>query len=126
MKKIMVFLIAMLFVPQLLFGAGLTFNWQQELVPDMAGWKLFKSDVSGSGYVEFIDVKFIDEQLVYTADKDVVVPGNALTKIYFILSSYDTNGNPSDATPEIVAEIDTRDLVGPPMPLNFKVKVNIE
>ena len=120
MKKIiLVIALLAIFVPQLLFAAGLTFNWEQEVVSDLAGWKLFKSDVSGSGYVEFVDVAFVDEQLVYTADKDIVVPGDTLTKIYFILTSYDTNGNPSAATPEIVAEIDTRE--GPPTPKNFKV-----
>ena len=111
----------------LVFGAGafaaeksVTFGWQQTISADFAGWKLSKADKSGGPYEIVADIPYVSAQDQYTTKQVLVVPGGAVTKLYFVLEAFDKSGNGSGYTDEIPGEID---FEGPEKPITFKILV---
>lgn len=118
MKKIL-FLCLCLFV--LIAGIAeareLKFEWQQEYAPDLAGFQLYYSGVSGSGYQPVAKFDFTGQQETYTGTADI---GGVTGDVFFILRSFDADGNYSDPSNEATINFDP-----PSAPLNFKLILEI-
>lgn len=102
MRTLLIALLIMLFtVPA--FGAQVvlsfdppTLNADGSPLTDLAGYKLYVSDTSGSGYMELCDVGQAD---ISQINCDIDAPEG--TTGYFVLTAYDTSGNESVYSNEV-------------------------
>ena len=100
MKKYLLILI-ILFLSSSLYAATLnvTFKWDKNTEDDLAGYRLYQSDISG----EFTMPPIED----IASDVDTVTTEiDATTDIYFVLTAYDLTGNESGYSNQVVLEYD--------------------
>lgn len=140
MKKILVscVVLLLLLVPmagtaavEKVVAENLTFEWDQNEadLPDIAGWTLYMSATSGSGYVKVIDIPFtaapaVDGVTVFSsgaAMNIVGVSGSTVTK-YFVLTSKNAINEESEYSNEVSYAF-TIPYGKPAKPFNFKIKV---
>lgn len=72
----------------------LTFEWDPNSETDLAGYGLYQSEVSGSGYSK---VKEVGKVTTTTLDIDII-PGESF---YFVLDAFDLDGNRSGYSNEV-------------------------
>ena len=98
----------------------LTFQWDQDLTSDFAGWKLYTSQISGGPYVYAATIDFVSEQTEYTSDEVIEAPDNQVAVMYFVMRAFDTAGNSSADSNEVSHEFD---FEAPPAPFSFTIVV---
>jgi len=99
----------------------LTFQWNQVLSDDFAGWKLYKSEVAGGPYVKHgNDIPFVAQQQTYESAQVLVSPNAEVHIYYFVLTAFDTSGNESGFSNEVNARIDFQ---APSVPVTLQVTV---
>lgn len=98
----------------------LTFQWDQEITSDFAGWKLYKSLTSGGPYDYAATIEYVSEQTVYTSDEVIETPDNQAVVMYFVMRAFDTAGNPSENSNEVSHEFD---FDAPPAPFSLIIVV---
>lgn len=104
----------------------LTFNWEQTISTDFAGWNLYmKADSTGNGdlanYTKVMTIPYSgSEEVTYEQDFDLNSPDGEVHTYYFVLTAFDTSDNESDASNEVDASID---FEKPSKPSNIRVVV---
>ncbi len=101
---------------------NITFGWKQEVSADFAGWKLYSSPTSGGPYTLLATIPFATQMAAYTASQAINAPVGSDTALFFVLSSYDVNGNESGYSNEIAFRAD---LLPPKEPTDFKISVYV-
>jgi hypothetical protein len=90
---------------------NITFGWNANAEPDLAGYRLYQSEVSG---------EYTDSLKDFSSD---VIMGSVEIDInstqYFVLTAYDDSGNESDYSNEVTF---IPDLSSPAAPINFKIE----
>ena len=101
----------------------LTFQWEQALSDDFAGWRLYKSEVAGGPYVKHgDDILFVFEQQTYESAQVFASPDNETHIYYFVIIAFDTGGNESGYSNEVSVQIDFQ---APAAPTLFSVTVTV-
>jgi hypothetical protein len=97
---------------------SITFGWDRNAEPDLAGYKLYKSVTSGV-YSENI-ANILADANVCTVNVEITTD---IPKYYFVLTAYDRSGLESRYSNEVLFSPDT---TAPNIPLNFNIKaINI-
>lgn len=105
----------------------ITFEWEQEISNDFAGWYLYAKQGSTGGGVlsEYNRIATIDydgnELLTYEGSTVLDSPDNQEVEYFFVLTAFDTDGNESTASNEVS---DIIDFLAPQNPLFFRVKIS--
>jgi hypothetical protein len=124
MKKALCVLLigAFLFFSAIAFGGtkDLTFLWEQEISADFAGWKLYKSTTSGSGYELWQTINYVAEQGTYTSDYELTSPSGESVEYFFVMTAFDTSANESEYSNQASIVID---FAPPVLPLRLRVRV---
>lgn len=75
---------------------SLTFEWEQNAVdlPFLAGWTLYESNVSGSGYVKVTDIPYVagDTTFQTTAVLNVIGAAGSTVNRYYVLTAKNIAG----------------------------------
>lgn len=96
MKKILLALLIVLFACVAhAETVSITFTWDKNIEPDLAGYKLYSSDVSGD-YSDIPIETIIGDANTITIQMDVT------TDTYFVLTAYDTADNESGYSNQVV------------------------
>ena len=99
----------------------LTFQWNQVLSDDFAGWKLYKSEVAGGPYVKHgNDILFVAEEQTYESAQVLISPDTETHIYYFVLTAFDKSANESAFSNEVSARIDFQ---APLVPVTLQVTV---
>jgi len=100
----------------------LTFQWEQPAPPsDLAGWNLYYGTASGV-YEKWITFPYAGPpQDTYTADAVITAEAQEIT-YYFVLTAFDSAGNESDFSNEVIARLD---FLAPGVPVNLKVTIKM-
>ena len=99
----------------------LTFQWNQVLSDDFAGWKLYKAEVAGGPYVKHgNDILFVAEQEAYESTQIFISPNTETHIYYFVLTAFDKSANESAFSNEVSARIDFQ---APLVPVTLQVTV---
>ena len=110
MKRILLFVLAVLFLATSAFAASdVTFEWNANSEADLAGYRLYQSTQSGT---------YVGNPVATIAEGTETV---TLTDVpdgtwYWVLTAYDTNDNESEYSNEVTASLDTE---APAPPQNF-------
>jgi hypothetical protein len=125
MKKFLfIFLLcSLLFFPVKSFAGNvsLTFEWEQVISPEFAGWKMYMSQTSGTyPATPWITVPYASQQTVYTHVEPLSSPDGETHTYYFVLTAFDNNNNESAYSDEVSAIID---FEAPSKPFSLKVTV---
>jgi len=131
MRKLLFVLIAILFAltaasPGFARDRELTFEWEQEVPADLAGWNLYvKAGSSGGGYLanyQLLTTIVYTGNILATYTSDVLMqsPDNETHEYFFVLTAFDLDGNESGASNEVSAIID---FIPPGAPTTFTVKI---
>ncbi|RLB67230.1 MAG: hypothetical protein DRH04_08265 [Deltaproteobacteria bacterium] len=97
-----------------------TATWSANTESDLAGYNIYRSTTSGSGYVKLnssIIAKTSAPQYIDT------IPDATEVTYYYVVTAVDTSGNESSYSSEASTHIDTR---APSPPNGIKVTVNIQ
>lgn len=97
-----------------------TFAWGQVIVPDFAGWKLYKSETAGGPYLHVVNIAYTGQQSEYQSTQSITAPDNAKTTLYFVITAFDFNGNESEYSNEASK---TFDFEAPAVPITFRILV---
>jgi len=114
MKKFVVSLLIVL-IATIAFAEqkNITFGWDRNIEPDLAGYRLYSSTVSGN-YSDpnslTADIQDPNADIYELQEFDVT------TDVYFVLTAYDTSGNESDYSNEV-----SIDGTPPNTPINFYI-----
>jgi len=115
MKKVLLFLVAILFFAVSAFAASdVTFEWDANSEADLAGYRLYISSASGN-----YDFGIGSSNLVATISPDAetyTLLGVPDGTWYWVLTAYDTHDNESGPSNEVNADLDT---TAPAPPQNF-------
>lgn len=99
----------------------LLFAWDQTIVPDLAGWKLYMSETAGSGYVEVAEITYGGTPTAeYTTDFEVIGSTGQVKQYYFVLTAFDLDGNESGYSNEVQAVVD---FEAPDAPFTLRVTI---
>jgi hypothetical protein len=124
LMKQLITILLIVFCASICFAGSKTLQaeWQQEIPAgaDLAGWKFYKGTVSGGPYALEKTINFVSAQSVYTDSVPVIVPDNAVTNLYFVLTAFDVSGNESVYSNEANIQID---FMPPSSPFQFKFKI---
>lgn len=128
MRKFLSILFAlMLFAsPVMAREKSLTFQWEQEVSTDFAGWNLYmKVDSSGQGDLsqyQLVGTISYDGTVkpFYDSDMSISAPDSEEHEVFFVLTAFDASGNESTASNEVNTRIDFK---APTIPVNVKVRV---
>jgi len=118
MKKIVLFLTVLL-VPLFIiatpvFAIDKVFTWDANSESDLAGYRLYQSDTSGS--YTYGSGNEVAEILAGTETCTIDVADGIL---YWVLTAYDSNGNESEPSNEVITTIDQ---TAPVAPTNLQVQ----
>jgi len=121
MKKMLAVIACIMFLlPGLACAASnVTFEWDANCETDLAGYRLYQSQVSG-------DYTFGDGEQVATISvgtETVVITDIADGTYFWVLTAYDDAGNESGPSNEVTADLDT---VGPESPTNVTITIIIK
>lgn len=94
---------------------NVTFQWDKNTESDLAGYKIYSSATSGSGYTEIKDVLVAD---CPASPCQATVTGIVDGTWYFVVTAYDNYGNESGYSNEIT---DTFDTTPPEPPQNLSI-----
>jgi len=103
----------------------LTFQWEQAISADFAGWQLYMSETPGvypSAPVATINYGGV-EQTTYTSDEVIPSADGEEHTYYFVLTAFDTEGNESGRSNEVSQVID---FLAPDAPFSFTVTVQAQ
>ena len=115
-KKLILFICAflLLFSVDVLSQTSVTFEWDANTEPDLAGYRIYQSAASG--------------QYVYGSGNEIAdIPAGTLEATiliqdgtwYFVATAYDSEGNESGPSNEVT---DTFDSTPPGCPANFRIR----
>lgn len=112
MKKIIILMI--LLISSLSYAAtyNVTFQWDRNNEPDLAGYKLYKSEISGN-YADSCATIPDPNASIYTLQTDTE------NRLFFVITAYDTAMNESDYSNEVIFDIDSN---APAPPGLFQIK----
>ena len=110
MKKLIYVLFTIFVGVSIAWGASATFQWDANTESDLAGYRIHWGTATRE-YTEAVDVKNVTSFQVEN------LPDG---KLFFAATAYDTAGNESDYSDEVVVTFNT---VPPGAPLNFKVTI---
>ena len=121
MKKL-ILILAILLIAFPAYGAEILFQWEQDISPDFAGWKLYMNTEPGvtSDGEPFAEILYETQSDTYTTEQVIEPPANVETTYYFVMTAYDHNGNESDISEEVNV---TFDYEAPAKPFSFTVTI---
>ena len=90
MKKL---ILIFLFIPTFCFSETITFQWGANTEPDLAGYKLYQSNVSGGSYTQ------LGENIPKENTEITINESDA--RMYYVLTAYDAEGLESDYSNEV-------------------------
>jgi hypothetical protein len=94
MKKITVFLLAMVLFATLSFAGSKTavFNWKMSSVANLKSWNIKYATVQGGPYTLLVNIPYVSQQTTYTSTQTVnLVPDGTVQTLYFVCSSIATS-----------------------------------
>ena len=113
MKKILLILMVLVLFPVLSYGASpLTFAWDANTEPDLAGYKIYQADRSG-GHIFGTGHEVLNIPVGTTTGTILVVDGTW----FFVVTAYDFSGNESGPSNELT---DSLDSIPPNNPSSFR------
>ena len=118
MKTLITLAILLFTIPAYAEVKPLNFAWEQEIAfsGQCAGWTLYWSETSGSGYQKLIDIDFVEEQTSYTDSVDwSTLPRK---KVYFVLTARSNLNEESGYSEECVVDLSIL-----PIPINFRLVI---
>lgn len=104
-----VLMFCLMTLPAYTVGTTINFEWDPNIESDLAGYRLYQSDVSGS----YIDPEILDIPAGTTTASIVVADGT----YYWVLTAYDVTGNESAYSNEVTSSPDAV----PDAPGNFRI-----
>lgn len=114
MKKL-ILILAILLIPLFAFAAtSVTLNWDPNTEPDLAGYRLYRSTTSGSGYSKVGEITAPSTEFTDT----VIMDGT----YYWVVTAFDANGNESGFSNEVSAVLDS---TPPGAPAGLKITITI-
>lgn len=125
MKRVLLLmlLILTLILPMAAYGGSktVTFQWDYPSPPtDMGGFYLYSASVAGGPYTKVTSISWVTGTTQYTSAQAITAPDAVETKMYFVVSAYDKNGNESGKSNEVSYIFD---FLAPGSPINFIIKV---
>jgi len=123
MKKTL-FTIILLIIVGTAFSAQaavqITANWSANSESDLAGYNIYRSTTSGSGYV-----KINSSIIAKTSSPQYVdnISGSVETTYYYVVTAVDTSGNESSYSSEKSTHVDT---MAPSAPSGLTITVQIQ
>lgn len=130
MKKLILIVLAtalLIAAPAAAADVSLNFSWNQDVDAGFAGWKFYKSTAPGVAATPenlFATISYAgSQQSEYTTTQTIVAPDGAETKLYFAATAFDTSGNQSALSNEVVATVDFKP---PGAPMTLKVTVTVQ
>lgn len=104
MKKLLLFIIVLMIVPSLALAAtDVNFAWNANTEPDLAGYRLYRSNTSGVYTFGEINAVAIFGAVATTGTETDVPDGTW----YWVLTAFDTEGNESGPSNEVTVTLDT-------------------
>jgi hypothetical protein len=102
----------------------LTFQWEQPLpLDDLAGWRLYYGTASGV-YDKSIVFDYTGTPSdTYTRDTVIISETGQEITYYFVLTAFDSSGNESGFSNEVIAKID---FLAPGVPTNLRVIIKVQ
>lgn len=136
MKKAVIAAICIVFLASLVWSSmpataqgtskdkTLTFMWEQELHPDLAGWKLYEVTQPTPGgakvYTHLVDIPYTAPATTFQSNYTLQAPvGQTTTKLY-VLTAFDTSGNQTEYSNEASVTVDFQP---PPKPMNLRITI---
>lgn len=122
MKYAIVAVLSILLLCTFAQAEEITFEWNQVIPSDMAGWKLYSASQPGGPYTPFMDLSYSGNP-AGTYSQDMTIPevvGNPVD-YYFVLTAYDTEGNESGFSNEV--KWTAEDTTAPTSPQTLTVTV---
>ena len=113
---ILAVLFSLVFVGNL-FAGEVTFEWDANIEPDLAGYRIFEGTVPGTNPKLVADIPCQASDDTCTTYKYINVPDGTY---YWVAYAYDEDGNVSGPSEEISLTIDT---VAPGSPQSFTVTI---
>jgi len=108
---------------------NITFAWNQLISEDFGGWNIYISESSGNEYKLFTQLSYDGEvKDEYTTTVIISnIPVGVTITYYFVATSYDVNGNESDASNEVYKTIyiPIPDTEPPAPPENLRIVMGI-
>lgn len=123
MKRIILLVIGLVLLASVAFGASWSINleWQQDLIIPIVRWHVYKSTTSGGPYTLVTGIPFVAAQSIYSSKVSLIVPDNALTTLYFVMTSQGAGLPESIYSNEVSAIFDTT-LKKMPPPFSLKLR----
>jgi len=102
----------------------LTFQWEQPLPPeDLAGWYLYYGTAPGVYNRTAVFNYSGAPSAVYTQDFTLTSPTGQTVTYYFVLTAFDSSGNESGFSNEVMAKVD---FLAPGVPVNLRVTIKVQ
>ncbi len=117
MKKLLLILAALVLLPVLSWAADkdITFAWDANTEPDLAGYRIYQSATKGQYTYGDISPQKVADILVTETTKMVrVLPGNW----YWVITAFDSGGLESGPSNELT--------IAPSAPTTFRITVIVE
>jgi hypothetical protein len=118
-KSLLLLLFLLLLWPSLTLAAPVTFEWDANTEPDLAGYRLYQNPVSGAHVLR-------KDSPVLNDEVDNIPAGTETTTIdvgpgpnYFVLTAYDSNNNESDESNEVSTGV-APDTTPPNIPASLR------
>jgi opacity protein-like surface antigen len=100
-------------------AAELKFEWTQNISEDFAGWTLYRSSISGSGYSKLAEIAYSGNPIGAYESAVQMTLGEKET-VYFVLTARDISGHESGYSNEVSY---TSPDMPPGMPQELKLTI---
>lgn len=120
MKKIIYLILMVLLCSSVCLAKTVdyTLTWDANTEPDLAGYRVYQSNVSGE-YTNMIQ----EQGLTTTYSGTITEDSDTETTFYFVVTAFDNDGLESDYSNEVSQTIDARTPPDPPKNLSWFNKV---
>ena len=112
--KILLFTIFALFIAVSVYAIDITFRWDTNTEPNIAGYRLYRATQSGGSYSLVADE--IPHNSAYNTTE--YTKTNVQNRVYYwVVTAYDTEGLESDYSNEVFNDISEEDTTPPTNPI---------
>jgi len=112
-------------VPSYAGDKVITATWEQQVedLPQLLKWTLHYGTTKGGPYTNLIDIAYDGTNGPFFTDEVIVVPDNAETTYYFMMTAWDKSGNESVPSDELSLDFD---FLPPGAPFSIKITVKAQ